>query len=177
METGTLSGKHLYNRGWFGLIPLIGGFVGLAMIFLGVFKYKDRKLILIGSAALLFTVAVYGSMFYYFDHSKSFRKDFSVFSQPYINELIKSIEFYKTENGHYPHSLDELTKSSKLVRLEDPIAQSKTDNKRQFYYKRLGNRYTLFSSGIDRIPYNSDDIFPSANLFDSTRTGLMRPQR
>jgi len=22
------SGRHLYNRGWLGLIPLIGGFVG-----------------------------------------------------------------------------------------------------------------------------------------------------
>ena len=175
MATNTLPGKHLYSRGWFGLIPLIGGFVGLTMILLGVFKYKDKKLILIGSAALLFTVVFYSSMYFYFERSKLFRENFSTFCQPYMNELVKSIEFYKTENGHYPDSLDELTKSSNLVRIDDPISQSKADNKRQFYYKRLGDKYTLFSSGVDRIPYNSDDIFPSPNLLDNDKTGLVKP--
>ena len=175
MKTGTLSGKHLYKRGWFGLIPLIGGLVGLAMILLGVFRYKDKKLILIGAAALLFTVAIYSSIFYYFERSQSFRENFSAFCQPYMDELVKSIEFYKTENGHYPGSLDELTKSSNLVRIDDPISQSKADNNKQFYYKCLGDKYVLFSSGVDRIPYNADDIFPSPDLLNNSRIGLVKP--
>jgi hypothetical protein len=175
METGPQAGKHLYSRGWLGLIPLIGGFVGLWLIVLGILKYKNRKLIIIGTAALLFTVIVYSSMAYYFEYSRSFRKDFSVFCQPQLNELIKSIEFYKIENGHYPDSLDELRRSSDQVRIDDPIAQTGSDNKSQFYYKHIHGKYILFSSGIDRIPYNNDDIFPSSNLFDSTKTGLIKP--
>ncbi|MDB5209043.1 MAG: hypothetical protein JWR72_4118 [Flavisolibacter sp.] len=175
MKMDVQSGKHLYSRGWLGVIPLIGGFVGICLILFGVFKYKDRKLILIGSAGLLFTVGVYLSMFYYFDHSKAFRKDFAVFCQPYMNELIKSIEFYKIENGYYPDSLEQLTKISNLVRIQDPISQSSgEDNKGQFYYKNLGSKYTLFSSGIDRIPYNNDDVFPSRKFFESKTTGLIK---
>ncbi|WP_207496758.1 hypothetical protein [Aridibaculum aurantiacum] len=123
MRVGSSPGKHLYSRGWFGLIPLIGGFVGLGLIVLGIFKYKDRKLILIGSAALLFTVVIYSSMIYYFEYSTTFREDFAVFSQPKMDELIKSIEFYKTENAQYPDSLQELTNKNEMVQIYDPISQ------------------------------------------------------
>jgi hypothetical protein len=175
MNPNTQTGKHLYNRGWLGLIPLIGGFVGLGLILLGILKYKDKKLVIIGAAALLFTVGIYSSMNYYFKHSHSFRENFSVFCQPELNELIKSIEFYKIDTGSYPDSLDELRKSSNWVMIEDPIAQSRSDNKKQFYYKKVNSKYILFSSGIDRIPYNTDDIFPSDKFFDSTKTGLIKP--
>lgn len=87
---------------------------------------------------------------------------------------MKDIEFYKTENGHYPDSLVELTKSGSLVQINDPIAQSSEDNNQHFFYKRIGDRYTLFSAGVDRVPYNSDDIFPSSTFFNS-KTGLVKP--
>jgi hypothetical protein len=48
---------------------------------------------------------------------------------------VKDIEFYKTENGHYPDSLVELTKSGSLVQINDPIAQSSEDNNQHFFYK------------------------------------------
>ena len=168
--------KHLYGRGWLGLIPLVGAFVGLGLIILGVFKYNDKKLMLIGTAAFLFTVFVYGSMYYYFEYSERARKDYSVFAQPDMNNLIKSIEFYKTENGFYPDSLEELTVSDKLVPIKDPILFGKPEvNHRNYYYKKVGKKYYLFSSGIDKIPFTSDDIFPSAKYYDSTKTGLILP--
>ncbi len=166
----------MYSRGWFGLIPLIGGIVGLGLIALGVFKYKDRKLIIIGSAALLFTVVVYSSIIFYFEYSEAFRKDFAVFSKPAMDELIKSIEFYKTQNGQYPDSLQELTKESKLVQIHDPISQREDGERRGlFYYQRVDNRYFLFSAGVDKKPFTEDDIFPSVTYFDSTKTGLIKP--
>lgn len=166
----------MYKRGWFGLIPLIGGFVGLSLILFGIFKYRNRKLILIGVAALLFTVAIYSSMYYYFEYSEQYRKDFSVFSQPKMNTLVKALEFYKIENGMYPDSLEEISATDQNIDIYDPILSGKpVINKKQFYFKKLGNKYLLFSFGVDRIPYTKDDIFPSQNLFDSSKTGLIKP--
>jgi len=175
MKPNTRPGSHLYNRGWLGLIPLVGAFAGVYLILLGSSKYKNKKLILIGSAAVLFTVVVYSSLFYYSMYSTKFRKDFSHFCQPEMNELIKSIEFYKIENGQYPDSLEEVNDEKLFSHIWDPMAQKETDNKRQYYYKKAGGKYVLFSSGVDRIPYNADDIFPSARFFDSTKTGLIKP--
>jgi hypothetical protein len=170
------SGKHLYGRGWLGLIPLFGGVVGLGLIFLGIYKYKDRKLMIIGLAGLAFTVFVYGSMIYYFQFSEQHRKDFSGFSQPYMNTLVKSVEFYKIENGVYPDSLEQIAATDKTVIITDPILSGKPIvNKRMFYYKKFGEKYNLFSAGIDMIPYTKDDIFPSTRFFDSNKTGLIRP--
>ena len=47
------SGSHLYGRGFLGLIPLIGAFIGVGLILLGTFKYKNKKLALIGVAAVI----------------------------------------------------------------------------------------------------------------------------
>ena len=55
-------GSHLYGRGYLGLIPLIGAFVGLGLILLGAIKYQNRRLVLIGFAALFPTILIYGSM-------------------------------------------------------------------------------------------------------------------
>ena len=169
------SGKHLYSRGWFGLIPLIGGIVGIGLIFLGVFKYRDRKLTTIGFAALAFTILIYSSIYYYFNYSQAAKKSFSSFAQPAMDNLIKNIEFYKTEHGGYPDSLIHLLKEDKFVQIFDPIPGQPKPNNSEFYYKRLDTTYYLFSAGIDRIPFTSDDIFPSQNFFNRSKTGLVRP--
>jgi len=176
-KAGPQNVNQIYNKGWLGLIPLVGAFVGIWLVIQGVSKYKDKKLIIIGIAALSFTVAIYLSMIYYFQYSEQYRKDFAVFSQPDMNSLVKSIEFYKIQNGSYPDSLEELTATDKMVIIHDPILAGKpVINKGQFYYKKMGNRYSLFSSGVDRIPHTDDDLLPSSDLFDSTKTGLIRPK-
>lgn len=168
--------KHLYNRGWFGVIPFIGAFVGLHLLLLGVFKYRDKKLAVIGTAGILFTFLVYGSMYYYFNYSEQYRKDYAVFAQPYMNRLVQSIEFFKLQKGTYPDSLEQLNAADKMVVIDDPILFGKpVINKQKFYYKKMGEKYTLFSSGVDRIPYTNDDIFPSNNLFND-KNGLIRPK-
>lgn len=167
--------KHLYGRGWLGLIPLVGGFVGIGLIILGVFKYRDRKLTLIGIAALMFTVSLYGSMFYYFNYSEQARKDYAHLSQELETSLIANIEFYKSQKGHYPARLEELLSIDKFAEIHDPILFGKNcPNDRKYYYTTIGDKYTLFSAGVDKIPNTADDIFPLMINLDSTKIGYIR---
>jgi hypothetical protein len=174
METHN-SAKHLYGRGWLGLIPLVGGVVGIGLIILGIFKYRDRKLILIGLFALLFTIAIYSSIFYYFTYSNLGGKQWATTSQTFLNNLIKDIEFYKTTHGVYPDSLEQLTKNNEIAYINDQLLSRRPGIKNtKFNYKKIGNRYTLFSSGIDRIPNTSDDIYPNIIISDSSKIGLIK---
>jgi hypothetical protein len=99
------TGRHLYRRGWLGLIPLVGGFVGIGLMVLGIFKYRDKKLFLIGLAALLFTVAIYSSLYFYSTYSVTARGQWAEMSKLNLNTLVSHIEFYKLQNGSYPDSL------------------------------------------------------------------------
>ena len=116
-------------------------------------------------------------MYYYFTYSQQARKDFSVFAQPSMNNLIKSIEFYKVQHGSYPENLKQLVAEDKFVQTHDPIPGDREVNNGEFYYKKIDKKYYLFSSGIDKVPFTSDDIFPSSNLYDSSKTGLIHPTR
>ncbi|MGN6602406.1 MAG: type II secretion system protein GspG [Ginsengibacter sp.] len=154
--------KPPYLLGLLGLIPLVGFFVGIALFLYGVIKYKDRKLIIIGIACMLFTVIAYSSLFYYGFISQAGKKGWADMSQMQLNSLIKNVEYYKIENGHYPDSLQQLEKKDEFVFIEDPL-KSVWDKNRNFNYKNLGDRYLLFSSGIDGIANTKDDIYPQVD--------------
>ena len=168
--TNPNSGRHLYGRGWLGLIPLIGAFVGFGLVSLGVFKYKDRKLVFIGIADILFTVFIYGSLFLYMN-SDSAREKWSSVIPDQLNGLVKEIEFYKLQNGEYPDSLDQLLPSNKLSMIYDPVSAKAFGQKKKYNYRKDDNHYILFSSGIDMIEKTGDDIFPS---IDTVKTGLIK---
>jgi len=170
-------GSHLYGRGYLGLIPMIGAFVGLGLILLGAFKYKNRKLTLIGVVATIPSVLIYGSLTLY-NFTASGRDGWTTFCKPQMDQLVKNIEFYKKEYHRYPDSLEQLTKDQEFLFINDPV-QSFTNTKygNIYVYKNEGSKYILFSMGVDGIPYTKDDIFPSTKYFDSTLTGLVRPQR
>jgi hypothetical protein len=169
-------GSHLYGRGYFGLIPLIGFFAGIGLILLGAIKYRNGKLVLIGIAALFPTILIYGSMTLY-DYSSSGRSDWTAFNKPNLDELIVNIEFYKKEHKNYPDSLEVLTKEHKFLMISDPVqAFTKNSYGNKYFYKKVGTKYLLFAMGVDGIPFTNDDIFPSPKYFDSTLTGLVRPE-
>ena len=168
--TGPNSGRHLYGRGWLGLVPLIGVFVGFGLVSLGLFKYKDRKLVIIGIAAILFTVLIYGCLFLYMN-SDAARKQWSSVVPEQLNSLVKDIEFYKLQNGEYPDSLEQLLPNNKLSLIYDPVSTKAFGKKKKYNYQRVNNHYILFSSGVDKIAKTIDDIFPS---IDTTKTGLIK---
>ena len=170
-------GSHLYGRGFLGLIPLVGAFVGLGLILLGAVKYRNRRLALIGFAALLPTFLIYGSMFLY-ERTPAGRTMFTTFCKPQMDQLVKNIEFYKKEYNVYPDSLEQLTRDDKFLFINDPIqVYSRNKYGDKYIYKKEGGKYILFSMGVDGIPYTKDDILPSSKYFDSTLTGLILPDK
>lgn len=173
IHTNPTTGRHLYGRGWLGLIPLVGFFVGIWLTTLGLGVYKDKKLVLIGLAAILFTPLVYGSLFYYLRHSDAAPQMQVPFAQGQINDLVKEIEFYKLQKGSYPDSLEQLQPNieGSLIFLEDPISSTKGGNPYLYNYKKIGSGYTLFSSGVDKIINTVDDIYPTLSL---EGTGFIR---
>jgi hypothetical protein len=144
------AGKHLYGRGWLGLIPLVGAFVGIWLVILGIGKYKDKRLILIGSLAISFTILVYSSLFYVTYYSDFGRQQFAQIAGIELNRLVEKIEFFKLKNRNYPDSLEQLLEFDSSVDLYDPLSGKGGEGFKMFNYKRLGEHYTLFSSGIDK---------------------------
>jgi len=122
MNTNLKSGSHLYRRGWLGLIPLIGVFVGLVLLILAIFKYKDKKLMVIGIACILFTFLIYSLMDYRFEYSKSGKNEKAQFVINDLNRLVIEVEFYKLQNKSYPDSLEQLYKNDKNVFIYDILS-------------------------------------------------------
>ena len=173
--TNPNSGRHLYRRGWLGLIPLVGGFVGIGLMLLGLTRYRDRKLFFIGLAALLFTATIYRSLFYYIEYSEAGRKQFSEIAQDQMNSLVKDVEFYKLQNGQYPDSLEQVLISNRLAFIYDPLSSKNLGKSKKFIYQKLDNlHYTLFSVGKDMQENTKDDIYPS---IDTAKIGLSKRGR
>ncbi|MGK4568128.1 hypothetical protein [Flavobacterium sp. 3HN19-14] len=152
--------KPPYLLGLLGIIPLVGFFVGAGLTLYGLIKYKDKKLVIIGIACMLFTVFVYSTLYYVGFVSDSGKKEWEKLSQMELNGLIKNIEYYKIENGKYPDSLKELLKKNEFVSIVDVTQPIKNKERGYYNYKKKGENYLLFSSGTDGIPNTKDDIFP-----------------
>jgi len=162
--------KPPYKNGWWGLLPLIGGIHGVIMIINGIFKYKDKKFALIGLAGVLFTIAVYAPLVYLSSQGSGFVE----ISKIQLNSLVKEIEFYKIQNCSYPDSLEQLDLKNNFTNIYDPVQNNQKNNK--YNYHKIGNKYTLFSSGIDKIPNTADDIYPSLQI-DTSKIGLIINRR
>jgi hypothetical protein len=171
-ETYKNKSKPPYLIGLLGFIPLIGAFVGIALILYGLIKYKDKWLVLIGIGGIVFTVIVYSSLFYVGFKSKFGREGFATISQMQLNTLVKQVEFYKLQHGNYPDSLQQLDVKNEFVNIHDPIIDIDRKKNDTYNYHRIGNKYTLFSSGLDEVPNTADDIYPMLNI-DTSRIGLI----
>ena len=166
--------KPPYLLGLLCLIPLIGAFVGLGLLLHGIIRYKDKWLIIIGASGIVFTIAIYSFLFYYMKNGELSKKGFTRISQSELNELVEKIEFYKLQNGQYPDSLQQLLFTDEFTPVYDPVQTVQHTRNTMYNYKRLGEKYTLFSSGQDGIPNSSDDLYPSILIRDSTKMGLVR---
>lgn len=163
--------KPPYLLGLLGFIPLVGAFVGVALILYGLIKYKDKWLVVIGIGGVLFTVFVYSLIG---PNSKSVNQGFTKIDINQLNSLIKEIEFYKTQNGSYPDSLAQLDIKDSFTSTSDALINYKKNDKHDYKYNyhKIGSKYTLFSSGEDETPNTKDDIYPTV---DTAKTGLIIP--
>lgn len=171
---GQNKSKPPYLLGLLCLVPLVGAFVGLGLLLYGLIKYKDKWLSIIGAFGILFTVGIYGSLFYYSKNGDSFKEGFEELSQMQLNSLVKDIEFYNLEHGYYPDDIKLLLQEDKLAHISDPL-QSLQKRENIFYtYKKLGDKYTVYSRGQDGIPNTKDDLFPKIIMRDSSKIGLIK---
>lgn len=166
--------KPPYLLGLLCLIPLLGAFVGLAILLYAIIKYKDKWFGMIGAFGILFTVFIYGSLFYYMKNGDLSKKGFQEISQMQLNSLIKNIEFYKMQHGQYPDSLGQLLADDKLAPINDAIQSVQFRSNSNYNYQRIGDKYTVFSSGQDGIPNTKDDLYPKVIISDSSKIGFVR---
>jgi len=161
--------KPPYKWGLICLIPIVGVYAGILFILQGIFKYKDKWFTLIGVFGILFTVILYGTLFPELWNEKVKNEKNAECAENFMNNLVKDIEFYRIQHGKYPESLD-VFDNSKIIDLTQDI-ESKN---KKFNYKLVGDKYLLFSSGIDRIPNTNDDLYPNINVNDSSKVGYLK---
>lgn len=157
--------KALYLIGLAGIIPFIGALIGVILLIAGIFKYRDKLLIVIGLGGILVSGAFYGAMAYCSGGNKSSIQAMTEVSQNQLDSLAKRIELFKAQNGYYPDSLGEIGSDVRFIDIQDPFLIRKGNGRDLYFnYRRVGNRYTLFSVGKDGIPNTADDIFPDGHL-------------
>lgn len=169
------NGGHLYYWGLVGFLPNFGVIAGAILLYKGVYTYKNKKLITIGIADILFTIIFWIGFTYQMNHGSWFNDVNAKLAQTEVNSIVKDIEFFKMKNGNYPDSLVQVEKNGQSIFINDPFLQA-TDNKMKgdFHYKRIRNKYTLFSVGADRSPNTVDDIYPTVTLGDTLKFGLIK---
>jgi hypothetical protein len=154
--------KNIYWLGFLGLIPNIGLLIGGILVFMG-FKRKDNKLKLIGLASILFTPIFWFLFIQFSNNSETINNSKIKFTNHYLNEIVKDLEYYKSVNGIYPDSLGQLRNQNEFL-IDNEMFESEEileNNKpSKFYYKKVGNHYILKSHGQDLKLNTKDDIYP-----------------
>lgn len=143
-----------------GFIPLVGIPFALVSLIRGVINCRNGgiKLAVLGVLGLMLTVSLYGTLFY-----EGFVKRGGMFddlrtkqAQMLLNDLVPKIEYYKLQKGYYPDTLNDLQKffgKESVTFIYDPTA--------------------LLSVGGDQKPFTHDDIIPTLNESERSKTGLL----
>jgi hypothetical protein len=174
VEIAPITPKYLYFLGLLGLIPMVGGIVGIVLVLLGIIAYKDKILILIGSVCILLTLCFFAILGQ--NLNSNIRSGLTKnMAQSQLNELVKEIEFHKMQYGVYPDSLQQVSKGNNFIFIYDPMVTVNHGRKGiPYHYRKIGNKYTLYSVGIDGRPFTDDDIYPSTGMDDTTKFGLIK---
>ncbi len=154
-----------YWIGYFCLFPLIGALIGIVLIYWGFFRYKSKLLVAIGFAGVMITVATWYFIFYDMRHGANTARAYAKISQKQINSLANIVEYYKVKRGVYPDSLEQIREIDEMVDIKDPLLLRRMDKNlnSNFHYEKTGDKYSLFSVGIDGVPHTADDIYPASN--------------
>lgn len=173
-ETQVKENKPSYLFGLFGLVPILGVGCGLIFVFLGIRKFKDKWLIIIGVAAIACSLFMHGLILTASRKlSNNFNSGFTSLSQMELNRLIQSIEFYKIQHKQYPDSLQQMLKADTLAPIIDAMQFGRKNT--HYIYQKIGEKYTLYSVGHDGIPHTADDLYPRISSADRNKTGFIMP--
>jgi hypothetical protein len=109
-------------------------------------------------------------------NSASAKQGFTEISKMQIKSLVMHVEFYKLQHGHYPNSLEQLNETDPLVPINDASQDVMAKEASLYNYEKLGDKYTLYSSGADGIPGTMDDFYPQISIPDSSKIGLIKKE-
>jgi hypothetical protein len=177
-------GTGSYVVAGLGFIPLIGIPFAIIAIILGGVKWErgGKRLVVLGGLGIALTVLLYSTLFYkaFVERGGVYDDLRSKLGQATINDLVKSIEYYKMTNSHYPDSLMELQDASgkeSLTLIYDPSVKTDFSSKKvpTFFYQLTADKthYYLLGVGVDQKPLTSDDIVPNLSEQERLKTGLL----
>jgi hypothetical protein len=174
-------GTFPFVIGGISFIPGIGVLFGLVAITWGLVTKKlgGKKLAIVGACGIGFSVILYGSLFYFgFMQRGGVYDDLRLqLSKNTITSLVQAIEFYKTQNGSYPESLEALKQSlpeNSMVFVHDPTHVQMGGEPRYYHYEpEGGDHYYLLGVGPDEKPYTADDVLPDININQNSGVGLL----
>lgn len=178
-NTGEKLGVLPYVIGGMSFIPLCGVIFGIVSIVWGLVTPKrgGKILALVGGLGIVFTVVLYGALYYFGFVQRGGVYDSlrAQLAQSQLASAVQAIEFYKLQNGEYPTTLLDLQEplqQTPPVFIFDPTIVDVTGSQlRLFHYQVLedGRGYYLLGVGADGKPFTSDDLVPNVN---AKNTGL-----
>jgi hypothetical protein len=155
-------------------IPLVGFFTGIVAIILGIIAIKKDKSklgiigLVLGIIGILISVGLYGSLFYFgfvqrggvYDELRT-----KMVQEQQLPNTLNAIEAYKARFGVYPTNIDDLKRVSNdpWITLDQLQVMNSKQKDKTFYYENKGEKYYLFSRGVDGEPFTPDDVFPLSN--------------
>jgi hypothetical protein len=162
-------------------IPLVGVPFGVVAIVWSIATGKVRRLTLglIGAGGILFTVVLYGGLFYFVmvQHGGVDDRLRAELARQQLYTLVQAVEFYNLQYGSYPETLTQLREAlpkQSFVGIFDPTDFRLSGPPRNFYYERSGpDHYYLRGVGPDGTPFTADDILPEITIPPTSRIGLL----
>lgn len=88
----------------------------------------------------------------------------------YRRDIVKAIEFYKLQNGHYPSNLDALGED---IKTQAKLQRNGLSSLGEIHYELVadGITYYLLVIGPDGKPFSSDDILPNISEQEMRKIG------
>ncbi len=171
-------GPFPFVLGGVSFIPLIGIVFGIIW---GLVTKKSggKRLAIISSCGIGFSIILYSSLFYFGAVQRGGVHDDlrAQLRKATITSLVQAIEFYKTQNGSYPESLEILSKSLPENSMEfvyDPSNVQMGGKSRYYYYQLEGiSHYYLLGLGPDEKPYTKDDLLPDIVVKENSGIGFL----
>lgn len=163
-----------YLLGLICLIPVFGAMAGIVFTILGLTRYKDKWLTLIGVSGILITLIIFLFLSNTMNDMSYTGEGARDLSQTELTNMVRDIEYYKLLNGQYPDSLPQVFKKNDRVKMYDPVQSVHLRKNITFNYEKVNDKYRLFSSGDDGIPDTQDDIYPQLTEAELNKTGWLK---
>lgn len=175
-----------YIFGFCSFIPLVGLLLGVISIVLGALKFKAGgwKLVLLGIGGIIFTILLYGALFFFtFFGKNNMMSDMQKqMCQSNLRICVMDLEFYHQVHGEYPAKLEDLVDAKRpwaagMVNFYDQSGGFGNNWKPQlFYYERTadGTGYYLLGRGEDGKPFTDDDLLPDLSQEEMAHSGFKK---